>query len=292
MIKNDKGFQLSANIIMIFLCILVIAPLWLLVMASLTSESIIIEHGYSFFPQTIDFSAYKYIFREGSILHSYGITIFVTLFGTTCGLIMTTLIAYSLTVPNLPGKGLVTFYVLITMLFNGGLVPSYMMWTQIFEIKNTIWALILPGLLCNGFTIMIARSYFTANIPKELLESARIDGMTEINIFFKIVWPISIPIVATLGFMQALIYWNDWQNSLYYITDSNLVGIQALLNNLLSDAQYLAKASAMGGSGTANLPAMSTRMAIAVMGMLPMACLYPFFQKYYVKGLTIGAVKG
>ncbi|MCD7955718.1 MAG: carbohydrate ABC transporter permease [Lachnospiraceae bacterium] len=294
MVKNDKCFQTVSNIIMLFLCLLVVAPLLLLVMSSFTSESAIYQYGYNFWPKEFDLSAYQYLFREGSIFHSYLITIVVTLTGTVAGVLMTTLLAYALTVPELPGKGLITLYVLLTMLFSGGLVPSYMMWTKMFHIKNTLWALILPGLLCNGFNVMIARSYFVTNIPKELLESARVDGMTEFKIFAKIVIPISVPIVATLGFMQALYYWNDWQNSLYYITDSSLVGIQALLNNLLNDAQYLAKASALAGGSatTSSIPSMSTRMAIAVLGMLPMVCAYPFFQKYYVKGLTIGAVKG
>lgn len=294
MVKRDKGFQILAHIILIILVILVLAPLTLLVMSSFTSESSILQNGYNFWPKEFDLAAYTYIFKEGSILRAYAITILVTLIGTVCGVTITSAIAYVLTVPNLPGKGFITIFILLTMLFSGGLVPSYMMWTNIFHIKNTIWALILPGLLCNGFNIMIARTYFKNNVPKEVLESARIDGMSEIKIFFHIVLPISVPIIATIGFMQALIYWNDWMNSLYYITDSNLVGIQALLNNLLTDAQYLAKASAMtGGSGvTASLPSMSTRMAIAVVGMLPIAMMYPFFQKYYIKGLTIGAVKG
>lgn len=293
MVKKDRGFQITAHILMIIMCVLVIAPLILLVSSSLTSENAIVASGYNFWPKEFDTSAYEFIFKEGSVLRSYGITILVTFTGTLAGVFMTTMFAYSLTVPGLPGKSFFVLYALITMLFSGGLVPSYMMWTQTFHIKNTIWALIIPNLLCNGFNVMIARSYFVSNIPKEVLESARIDGMGEFRIFLKIVLPISVPIVATIGFMQALMYWNDWTNSLYYITKDNLVGIQALLNNMLQDAQYLAKASVMTGSAaSSSVPAVTTRMAIAVVGMLPMAALYPFFQKYYVKGLTIGAVKG
>lgn len=293
MVKKDRGFQIFSHVVMIILCILVLAPLVLLVMSSLTSEAAVIKYGYNFWPREFDISAYTYIFKEGSILRSYAITIFVTVVGTVVGVTMTTLMAYALTVPNLPGKGIIMLFILITMLFNGGLVPSYMMWTQMFGIKNNILALIVPNLLCNGFNIMIARTYFQNNIPKEILESARIDGMSEFKIFFHIVLPISVPIIATIGFMQALVYWNDWTNSLYYITKDNLVGIQALLNNLLSDAQYLAKASLMtGGNATATLPTLTIRMAIAVVGMLPMVILYPFFQKYYTKGLVLGAVKG
>lgn len=293
MVKKDTGFQIVSHIIMLLLSLIVIAPLLILLMSSMTSEASILKYGYNFWPKEFDLSAYAYIFKEGSIIRSYGITIFVTIAGTFCGVIVTSLAAYALTVSELPGKGIVSFYILLTMLFSGGIVPSYMMWTNIFHIKNTILALILPGLLCNGFNIMIARTFFKNNIPKEVLESARIDGMSEIGIFVHIVLPISVPIIATIGFMQALIYWNDWTNSLYYITKDNLIGIQALLNTLLTNAQYLAKASAMaGGSAKAVLPTLTTRMAIAVIGMLPLAAIYPFFQKYYTKGLAIGAVKG
>ncbi|SCP98002.1 carbohydrate ABC transporter permease [Anaerobium acetethylicum] len=294
MVKKDTGFQIIAQLIMMILCILVIFPLALLIMSSISPEADIVKSGYSLIPRSLDFSAYKYIFGEGSIFHSYFITIAVTLTGTVVGVIMTTMISYTLTVPGLPGKGFISFYVLFTMLFSGGLVPSYMMWSNIFHIKNTVFALLIPSLLCNSFHILITRSYFQNNIPKEILESARMDGMTEFGIFFKIVLPLSVPIIATIGFMKALMYWNDWTNSLYYITDKRLVGIQALLNNMLTNAQYLAKSmdASMIVTDAASIPSLTLRMAIAVVGMLPMIILYPFFQKYYMKGLTVGAVKG
>ena len=222
------------------------------------------------------------------------VTVFVTIVGTVLSVIVTTMVSYILTVPGLPGKRILSFFILFTMLFSGGLVPSYMMWSNIFHIKNTIWALLLPFLLCSAFHIMITRTYFQNNIPKEVLESARIDGMSEFGIFFKIVLPLSVPIIATIGFMNALMYWNDWKNSLYFITDKNLVGVQALLNNMLTNVQYLAQSMDASSIATdmANIPTLGIRMAVAVVGMLPMIALYPFFQKYYMKGLTIGAVKG
>lgn len=294
MVKKDTGFQVVTHIIMLILGLLVVFPLALLVMSSVSSEADIMKYGYSLIPKNLDFTAYKYIFGEGSIFHSYFITIIVTLIGTVAGVIMTTMISYTLTVPGLPGKGILSFYILFTMLFSGGLVPSYMMWCNMFHIKNTIWALLIPFLLCNAFHIMITRTYFQSNVPKEVLESARIDGMTEFGIFFKIVLPLSVPIIATIGFMKALMYWNDWKNSLYFITDKNLVGIQALLNNMLTNVQYLAQSmdpSTMA-IDTSTLPTLGIRMAIAVIGMIPMIVLYPFFQKYYMEGLTVGAVKG
>ncbi|PWT28272.1 carbohydrate ABC transporter permease [Butyrivibrio fibrisolvens] len=294
MVKKDTSFQIIDNIIMIIMCLLVLFPIGLLIMSSMSAESDVIKYGYSLMPRQFDFTAYKYIFGEGSIFHSYFITVSVTVIGTVLSVIMTTMIAYTLTVPGLPGKKIISFYVLFTMLFSGGLVPSYMMWSNIFHIKNTYGALIFPSLLCSAFHIMITRSYFQNNIPGEILESARIDGMTEFGIFFKIVLPLSTPIIATIGFMRALMYWNDWTNSLYYITDKNLVSIQALLNNMLTNAQYLAQSmdASMVATDSANVPSLTLRMAVAVVGMLPMIALYPFFQKYYMKGLTVGAVKG
>lgn len=294
MVKNDRGFQAVLHIVMILLVGIVIFPILLLIMASMTQESEVILNGYSLWPKKFDFTAYQYIFGEGSIFHSYMVTVFVTLVGTVISLAITTMVSYTLTVPGLPGKRIISFYILFTMLFSGGLVPSYMMWSTMFHVKNTVFALIFPNLLCNAFHVMIARSYFQSNIPQEILESARIDGMSEFGIFFKIVFPLSVPILATIGFMKTLMYWNDWTNSLYYITDKKLVGIQALLNNMLTNVQYLAQS--MDGSsvatGVANIPTLTMRMAVAVIGMLPMIILYPFFQKYYTKGLLIGAVKG
>ncbi len=294
MVKNDRGFQIFANIILIILGVSVIFPILLLFMASISAESDIMKYGYSLVPKHIDFTSYKFIFSEGSVFHAYFITIIVTLVGTLASIIVTTMISYTLTVPGLPGKRIISFYVLFTMLFSGGLVPSYMSWCNLFHIKNTIWALIFPFVFVSAFHIMITRTYFQNNIPQEILESARMDGLSEFGIFFTMVLPLSKPIIATIGFMKALMYWNDWKNSLYFITDKNLVSIQALLNNMLTNVQYLSQSmdASLGATDTVNIPTLGIRMAIAVVGMIPMVVLYPFFQKYYMEGLTVGAVKG
>ena len=294
MVKRDTRFQTVVHVIMTILCLLVVFPLALLIMSSISPESDIIKYGYTLIPNKIDITAYKYIIIEGSVFHSYLITIAVTFIGTIVGVAMTTMISYALAVHGLPGKGIISFYVLFTMLFSGGLVPTYMMWSNVFHIKNTIMALIAPSLLVNAFHILITRTYFQNNVPKAVLESARIDGMSEFGIFYRIVLPLSTPVIATIGFMKALMYWNDWKNSLYYITDKNLVGVQALLNNMLTNIQYLAQSmdTSMIVTDAVTIPSLTLRMAIAVVGMIPVIILYPFFQKYYVKGLTIGAVKG
>lgn len=194
-------------------------------------------------------------------------------------------------IKELPGRYAVSFIVFFTMLFNGGLVPTYMMWTSIFHIKNTVAALIVPALLMNAFYVIMMRSYFTANIPDALVEAARIDGANEYKILGSIVLPRSLPMMATLGLMVGLGYWNDWMNGLYYVTDTKLFTIQNILNRMIQDIQFLANNSMGAGSGT-KLPSIGIRMAIAVIGILPMFCIYPFFQKYFVKGITVGGVKG
>ena len=208
-------------------------------------------------------------------------------------LTLTTLFAYPLSRKDLPGKAFFSFVIFFTMLFNGGLVPSYMMWTGIFHIKNTIWALIIPNLLMGAFYVIMMRTYFTTNIPDAVIEAARIDGAGEWRILAKIVLPMSTPIIATLALLVGLGYWNDWLNGLYYINNDKLYSIQVLLNKMLLDVQYL-MSGASGGALTQNItrPATGIKMAVAVMGALPILVVYPFFQKYFVKGIVIGAVKG
>ncbi len=292
MVENRKKYDIITNIILVLICICCVAPFLLLISSSFTSENSLVRDGYFFIPKEFSTEAYKFLLGDNSIFHAYGVTIVLTVVGTTLSLLITTLIAYPLSIPDMPGRSVLSFYVFFTMLFAGGLVPTYMMWTQMFHIKNTFAALLFPSLLTNGFTIMMMRSYFQQNIPAEVLESARMDGANEFYILFKIVMPMSLPILATVGLMAGLMYWNDWNNNLYYITDANLNSIQGLLNRMLTNAQYLKQTATMGNVGAASVPTTSVRMAVAVLGAVPILCIYPFFQKYFVKGMTMGAVKG
>ncbi len=291
MVENKKGYTIFLHTFMIVLCVLCLLPFILLIIVSLSSESSLLTEGYSFFPKELSLAAYEYLFASPTIYRAYGLSILVTAVGTAVSIAVTTLIAYPLSVKELPGRKFFNFLVFFTMLFSGGLVPSYMMWTQTFHIKNTIWAYILPNLIANGFSIMIMRSYFMTNIPKELLESARVDGASEFITLWKVVLPVSLPIMATIGLMSGMAYWNDWSNGLYYVTDKNLNTVQVFLNNMLMNAQQLDKVSGAGLDMNA-LPSTAVRMAVAVAGALPLMCVYPFFQKYFVKGMTLGAVKG
>lgn len=292
MVENNKKYTLVIHAVLILLCMLCLAPFILLLSASFTSETSLLADGYFFWPKEFSTEAYEFLLGDASIFRAYGVTILLTVLGTGMSILVTTLLAYPLSMSRLPGRNALNFFVFFTMLFAGGIVPSYMMWTQIFHIKNTFAALLFPNLLTNGFTIMIMRSYFQTNIPEEVLESARIDGAKEMGILFRIVMPMSRPIMATVGLMSAITYWNDWNNNLYYITEPSLNSIQGLLNRMLTNAQYLKTAATMGSVGSSAVPTTSIRMAVVVLGIVPLLCAYPFFQKHFVKGMTIGAVKG
>lgn len=293
MVSNNKSAQALLHLIFILLVLACIVPFVLLVMSSFTSESALMQNGYSLFPKEFSLEAYKYLLQKGTtILRGYGITILVTVVGTLISVTITTLLAYPLSRPELPHRNVFSFIVFFTMLFNGGLVPTYIMYTQVFHIKNTIWALIVPMLLMNAFYVIMMRSFFTANIPDSLIEAARIDGAGELRILVQIVLPLSKPMMATLALMIGLGYWNDWLNGLYYLTDTRYFSIQNILNRMIADVQFLASASSVTASVTANLPSVGIRMAIAVIGVLPILIVYPFFQKAFVKGIVIGGVKG
>ena len=294
--KGEKIFQVIIHIFLILLALCAVLPIWILVAGSITGEQELILSGYSFIPKTLSLDAYKYLFYKGAdILRAYGITIFITIFGTAVSLLMTPLLAYPLSRKDFKARNIFAFLVFFTMLFNGGIVPSYIMWTQIFHMKNTIWALIVPGLLMNGFNVILMKNYFAQNIPPELIEAMKVDGAGEFCIFFKMVLPLSLPIMATVGLFVGIGYWNDWTNGLYYITDTNKFSIQQLLNNMIKNIEFLSKnansninlASVGGG-----IPQETVRMAIAIVGLLPILIVFPFVQKYFVKGISIGAVKG
>jgi putative aldouronate transport system permease protein len=252
----------------------------------------LVKNGYSFWPKKIDLSAYKYLlFGSGAVLRGYAISILVTVSGTLLSLLLTILFAYPLSRKDLPGRNIFAFFIFFTMLFNGGLVPTYIMWTQMFHIKNTLWALIFPNLLMNAFNVIMMRTYFMTSVPEEVIEAARIDGSGEFRILFGIVVPMALPIIITITLLVGLGYWNDWLNGLYYINNDKYYSIQVLLTKMLENVEMVKKASSAGASSM-KMPSTSIRMAVAVIGALPVLAVYPFFQKYFVKGIVIGAVKG
>ncbi len=286
------------NIVMMVIVLTVVLPFLLVFISSITDENVLIRNGYSFFPQKISLYAYQYIIGQGGkILRAYGVTIFVTFVGTALNLAMSALLAYPLSIKTLPYRRAITFFVFFTMLFNGGLVPTYLMYVNYFHIKNTLWALIVPNLLLSANNVLMIRSYFITSIPEALFEAAKIDGAGHMKIFTVLALPLGKPILVTMGLFSGLAYWNDWTNGLYYLSGNNgqkLYSIQNLLNQMITNIQYLSSGKVAGniGAEVAKLPATSIRMAIAFIAMLPLFVIYPFLQKYFAEGITLGAVKG
>ena len=293
--KSDKLFSYVSATVMLLLSLSCIFPILLLFMSSITSENSLLKNGYSIFPKEFGFDAYKYLwFSRAKIVRAYAMTIAATAVGTLSSVTITTLLSYPLSRKNLPGRNFFAFFVFFTMLFNGGMIPSYMMWTHTFHIKDSFWALIMPSLLLSGFAVIMMRTYFSTNIPDNIVEAAMIDGASELKILLHIVIPMSKPIISTVGLMTALAYWNDWLNGLYYLTKrTDLYTIQNLLNRLISSADFLRNNQANSMiAANIQVPSVGVRMAIAVIAIIPILLIYPFFQKGFVKGIVIGGVKG
>ncbi|MDQ6419510.1 carbohydrate ABC transporter permease [Paenibacillus sp. LHD-117] len=294
--SSGKIYQWSINIVMLLFTLFCVLPFWLLFSGSLTDDMELVRNGYAFFPDRLSLTAYGYLWNTSTdIARAYGITILTTVVGTTFGLSLTAMLAYPLSRTEMPFRNGLAFFVFFTMLFNGGLVPNYLLYTNYFDLKNTLMALIIPGLLMNGFFIILMRTFFASSIPKAIIESAYIDGAKEWKIFLQIVLPLSTPVLATVGLFYTILYWNDWFNGLIYLTDSRYYSLQNLLNRILLDVQFLQNSTQAGSRAAefaANIPLASMRMAMAAIGVVPLLLAYPFFQKYFVKGLTIGAVKG
>lgn len=295
MIRRDTLFQIIANIILILISLLCIIPFFLLFASAFSNETDILHNGYTLWPRVWDFTTFRYIGNSANgILRSYGMSAMVTVVGTVFGLFVSLLYAFPISRYDFRWRSGFSFYLFFTILFNGGFIPTYMMWTNYFHIKNSFWAYLLPNLMVNGFYVIMARNYFSQNIPQEIIESAKIDGAGEYSIFGKIVLPTAKPIMSTLGLFISLNYWNDWQNGLYYITNDKMYTIQVLLNRMLLDAVYMANGmgkTAANSIGTV-MPTMTLKMAIAVMGVLPVLIIFPFASKYLTGGMVVGSVKG
>lgn len=295
--SRDDGtnFRLGSTIILSVLAFLILLPILLVVISSVTDENVLISSGYTYFPTKLSLDSYYYMVKQSEmILRAYGVTITVTCVGTLISVLITTMLAYPMSRPTFRYRNVLAFFVFFTMLFNGGIVASYIMWSRVFQIKDTIWALIVPNYLVTAFNVFLVRNYYVTSVPLSIIESAQIDGASELRIFFKIMLPLAIPSVATISLFTGLIYWNDWINGLYYLTDAKLYGIQNLLIRIMNNIQFLKVSSNVSLLGTMNvdLPGTSVRMAMAVIGILPIVIIFPFVQKHFIKGVVLGAVKG
>jgi len=291
--KSNIRYQIILNIIMTILSLIVLLPFVLLFMSSISSEASLLRYGYNFVPHEFSLSGYGYIWKNREVIFTcYLNTIIVTLVGTVTHVLLATSFAYPLSLPDLPAKNVFNFLIIFTMLFNGGLVPSYIMWTTWFHVKNTLWALIIPGHLLSAMNVILVRTYMRTSIPGAIYEAAKIDGANYFTIFWKIVLPLSKPILVTISVFTGLGYWNDWTNCLYYISDRKYMNIQGFLNKMIQDIQALLTNPDADPSAIANIPQVSIRMAIAFVALIPILIIYPFLQKYFASGIALGAVKG
>ncbi len=293
MISNSKGFNIFVHALLIFLILCCVIPFWLLIASSFTSEDYLVQHGYSLIPGETSLAAYKYLWSaKDSIGRAYLMSVLISAVGVSCNVLMCILFAYPLSRQDLPGRNVFSFLLFFTMLFNGGLVPTYLVYTNIVNVKDSFWGLVVPYLLFNPFMVIMMRTYFTSSIPNEVLEAAKIDGASEVRCLTSIVVPMSKPIIATVGLMTLIAYWNNWTNGIYFLTTrTDLYGIQNYLNDCMNKAAFL-QSHTTGAINIRDIPNVGVRMAVAVVAVIPLLILYPFFQKYFVKGVTLGSVKG
>lgn len=295
MMKGEKSFHYGALVIMVLLMVFCVVPLILMLTVSFSSESSLV-HGYRFIPSEWSLSAYQFMWaKRATILRAYGLTIVVTVIGTIASLIITSLFAYPLSRKDFKPRNVIAFILFFTMLFNGGITASYIVWTRLFNIKDTIWAYLIPGSLMGGMNVLLVRNYFNANIPYSFVEAARLDGARDFTIYSRIMVPLSKPIMTTIGLFSALGYWNNWSSGLYYIGDPKLYTIQVYLKKLMDSIQFLKTTDLQDEAillAARTLPTESARMAIAIIALIPILLIYPFIQKELIKGMVVGGVKG
>ena len=292
----SKRANLTLNVILFTVCVLAMIPVWLILISSLTQERSLMVNGYRFWPKEFSIESYKFLFAKGSIvLSAYRNTLLSTLIGTVLCMISVALYAYPLSRSDFRGKSFFTFLSFFTMLFNGGMVSFYVVCRQVLSIGNSLEALYLP-LSFSAYWVIVMRTFYQTNVPESILESARIDGASEWRTYLKIVIPLSKPGLATIALFAAVNLWNNFQNCMLLNDESKWYNLQYTIYKLLNNIRFLKEnAAQMGGSAAAaaaNLPSETFRMAMAVVTVGPIVLAYPFFQQYFVKGLTIGAVKG
>ena len=292
--KKEVIWKIFVHSILIIFAVLCLIPMIITISTSLSNEMDIAANGISLFPRVFDLSAYSYIFKAPSaLLNAYKVTVFVTVVGTILGVFVMSLISYPLSRSDFRWRGVIGGIVLFTLLFNGGLVPTYIMITRYLHLRNTIFVLILP-LMVNAWNIFLLVTYMK-EIPTSLVESAKIDGASEISIFFRIILPLSKPALATIALLLSLRFWNEWYTALLYITDQSLLPLALWMQRVMRNMQFLlANQDLMGGNAisVSDLPTESVKMAMAVLAAGPMMLVFPFFQKYFAKGLKVGGVKG
>ncbi|CAM2850990.1 carbohydrate ABC transporter permease [Erysipelothrix tonsillarum] len=288
----SKNTDRLFNVIIGLFALSCIFPFIFVIVVSFTTETALMINGYSLFPKEVSLDGYKFLYDfKGQLLNSFGVTVFITVVGTIVNTTFTSTYAYAISRPNFKYRKFFTKFALLTMLFSAGMIPNYIVMTKLLGLKDTIWALILP-MAISPFNIIVMRTFFKRTVPDAIIESARIDGASEFRIFVQIVLPLAVPGIATISLFAALAFWNDWFNALLYINSENLFPLQYLLMKIQSNLDYISQNVGLSGINNGiGLPKESARMAMVVLSTLPIAVSYPFFQKYFVSGLTIGGVK-
>ena len=302
--EAEAGFRLNQikpatnaifNVMFAILSFICVFPFFFVLMISISSEQSLRTNGYALIPSEFSLSAYEFLWNErGMILQSLLVSVGVTVLGTIIGVVLTTTMGYVLSRPQFKLRGFLQWVVFIPMIFTGGMVANYVVTSNILGLNDTIWCLVLP-LAVSSWNVTISKTFFRTTIPDSIIESAKIDGASQLTIFTRIVVPISKPVFATVALFLTFAYWNDWLQASLYISDSKLVALQPLLNNMMGSLDYIANNPTAGLSLQQyrnQMPSESVRMAIATVIVVPIACAYPFFQKYFISGLTVGAVKG
>jgi len=290
--KNTQRKKIFLHLIMLGIVLLFLVPVVLIISGSFSSQTSIDEIGYRLIPRDPTLEAYKFLFsRPEKIFHAYGVSILITGIGTFFGTLFTGMLAYSLSREDFIFRKLFSFIVFFTLLFNGGMIPLYILVTNYLKINNTIWALILPVMI-NPFFVLIMRTFFK-EIPRDYIDAAMLDGAGELGIFFKIIVPLAKPAFATIGMLYLLLFWNDWYSALLFISDPKLYPLQFLLHQTLANVQFLQQnIHNVSSSDLATMMIETMRMAMAVIAAGPVTLAFLFLQKYYVRGLTVGGVKG
>lgn len=294
---NKKSFKskIFFNLFFIIMCALILIPFIMLVSASISNENDIATYGYRLLPMHVDFSAYKYVFKNPmSILNAYKVTALFSFMTMVLGVLFSAMLAYPLTKKWMRGRVGISFYLYFTMLFSGGMIPTYILLTQYLNLDDTLWVYVLPALI-NPWYVFMMRTFF-AGIPEEIAESALLDGASEFRIFAQIVLPLSKPVLATVALFLFLDKWNDWYTAMLYINKENLISLQYMLQRIMDNIKLLQDTSLSGsgsmGVSVKDIPTETVRMAIAMVVAGPALIVFPFFQKYFVQGLTVGSVKG
>jgi ABC-type glycerol-3-phosphate transport system permease component len=291
MSPGDRMVPIVFGIIVVLFATICLAPFILVITASLTDESTLVREGYRLFPSKWSLGAYKAIFRSQTIPQAYGVSIFVTIVGTALSMLITAMCGYAISCKQVRYRNIIAFFFYFTMLFSGGLVPTYILITRYLHLSNSIWVYIIPALL-NPWNMFMLRNFFN-DIPEAFKESARIEGAHEWRIMFMIVLPLSLPALATISLFYALNYWNAWVEAMLYISDERLYTLQYIIMKIIRNINSATQIAGEGASsGTVVPPSYTLRLATAIVTIGPIIFLYPFLQKYFVGGLKVGGVKG